>query len=185
MTTAFPPIPRGAVVSPRMVRVSGDLVSMLGGPTQRITRVGSRYAADVELPTLDAACAGRWLGAVLSAEAHGDTLALVMPQMLDVSTVGLVTGTGAAGAAEITFAGLGLAPGMWFSFTANGRSYLHMVTAVLTTTTAAIAPQLRAPMAATAMEIQAPKLEGYCDDAAWSLEWFKFVGHSFTITESA
>jgi hypothetical protein len=185
VTVAFPPIPRGAIVSPRMVRMSGDLVSTLGGPTQRITRVGSRYAAEVELPTLDAACAGRWLGAVLSAEAHGDTLALVMPQMLDVSTVGAVTGTGAAGAAQITYTGLGLAAGMWFSFTANGRNYLHMVTAVLTTTTASIAPQLRTPMAATVMEIQKPKLEGYCDDAAWSLEWFKFVGHSFTITESA
>ena len=88
MTVAFPVVPRGAVVSPRLMRMSGDLVSSLGGPTQRITRIGSRFAAEVDLPTLDAACAGRWLGAVLSAEANGDTLALVMPQMLDVRSLG-------------------------------------------------------------------------------------------------
>ena len=70
MTVTFPTLPRGTIVSPRLVRVSGDLVSSLGGPTQRITRLGSRYAADVELPTLDPDCGARWLACPLAAEAN-------------------------------------------------------------------------------------------------------------------
>ena len=61
MTIQFPPLPRGTVVSPRLVRVGGDLLSSLGGPTQRISRSGSRYAAEVALPILDPVCAALWL----------------------------------------------------------------------------------------------------------------------------
>jgi hypothetical protein len=185
MTVQFPPCPRGTVVTTRLLRVSGDLVSTLGGPTQRITRIGSRYAADVELPSLDAECAGLWLGAALHAESHGDSLVLVVPQMIDVSLLGALNGTGARGAAQIAYVGVGLKAGMWFSFAAGGRNYLHLITSVLPGNQLGISPQLRAPMAATPMEFAAPKLEGFCDETQWSLEWFRFVGHSFTISESA
>ena len=75
---------------------------------------------------------------------------------------------------------------MWFSFAANGRNYLHLITGVVGPTTLAISPQLRAPMAATHMEFRGPQAGRFCDDTAWSVEWFKFVcRHKFTITESA
>jgi hypothetical protein len=187
MTVTFPVVPRGTLVTPHLIRTGGDLVSTLGGPTQRITRLGSRYAADIELPSLDAACAALWLGCALHAEAMGDTLALVMPQMLDASHLSGVTGSGAAASAAVVYTGPAPDPGMWFSFRANGRHYLHLVTSVdLPSHTAQVGPLLRTAMpAGTPLEFLAPVLEGYAADTAWSLEYFRFVGHKFTITESA
>jgi len=187
MPVTFPTIPRGTTFTPRLVRVSGDLTSPLGGPTQRITRLGSRYAADVALPSLDAACAARWLACPLRAEAEGLTLALVVPQMIKPKDLGAVTGTGAVGSDVVTYAGAAPSVGMWFSFQAGGRAYLHFVTAVDGAAhTLKVSPLLRKPMAAgTVLEFQAPVLEGFVDDTAWSLEFFRFVGHRFTITESA
>jgi hypothetical protein len=182
----FPVIPRGAVVTPQLVRTSGDLISTLGGPTQRITRLGSRYAAAVELPSLDAECAGRWLSCPLQAEAEGQTLGLVMPQMLDVSHMIGATGSGAAGSNLVTYVGSAPDPGMWFSFVAGGRHYLHLITAVDGPRhTLKVSPLLRKPLANTPMEFVSPILEGFADETTWSLEYFRFVGHHFTITESA
>ena len=186
MTVTFPVVPRGTVITPRLIRVGGDLISTLGGPTQRITRIGSRYAVDVELPSLDAACAARWLSCPLRAEAQGDTLGLIMPQMIDTEHMVPNLGTGAAGSSQITFTATTPSAGMWFSFSAHGRHYLHQITgADGGSKTASVAPLLRAPMANSAMEFRAPVLEGFTDDTAWSLEYFRFVGHKFTITESA
>ena len=182
----LPPVPRGTVVTPQLVRVSGDLVSPLGGPTQRITRLGSRYAASVELPSLDAACAARWLACPLRAEAEGATLGLVMPQMIDVEFMGAVQGTGLAGSNVIHYAGATPQPGMWFSFLYGGRHYLHLVTDLdAANTVVRIAPLLRVNIPATPLEFAGPILEGFVDDTSWSLEYFRFVGHKFQITENA
>jgi hypothetical protein len=187
MTVQFPVLPRGAVVTPRLVRYGGDLISTLGGPTQRISRFGTRYAVTVELPTLDAVCAGRWLACPLAAEANGDTLTLIMPQALTVPPyAGTPTGTGPAGAVVIDILGpAAILPGTWFSFVSGGRNYLHLVTGVPNANRLTISPALRVPLNATALDFIAPKLEGFCEDTEWSLEWFKYVGHAFTLTESA
>lgn len=184
MTVVLPMIPRGGTISPRLVRTGGDLTSQLGGPTQRITRIGSRYAADVQLPSLDADCAARWLACPLHAEATGDTLGLVMPQMLDVSHLTGITGTGAVGSSSVTYLGPSPDVGMWFSWVSGGRHFLHLVTAV-TGTILAVSPLLRKPMTGALLEFAAPILEGFPDDTAWDLEFFRFVGHKFTIVENA
>jgi hypothetical protein len=188
MTVAFPVVPRGTVLTPHVVRVGGDLVSVLGGPTQRITRVGTRYAMDVSLPTLDPACAALWLAAPLTADAVGDTLSLTVPQMIDITGTGTPLGTGTAGSNVVTFnsgGGTPPAPGMWFSVSVGGRHYLHLVTALLATGKIAISPLLRVNLSAAPMDFHTPTLEGFCGDTSWSLEWLRFVGLKFTITENA
>jgi hypothetical protein len=182
----FPTLPRGATVKPKLVRFGGDLVSSLGGPTQRITRPGTRYAAEIGLPTLDADCAAEWLSTSLQADAVGDTVGLMMPQTIpDMRTLTGVSGTGSAGTATVTVAGSIPVVGAWFSFVANGRHYLHLVTKVASNVIT-VSPLLRTAMNAAPMEFVAPILEGFPDDPpSWDVEFFRFVGHSFTITESA
>jgi hypothetical protein len=182
----FPNLPRGAAVKPKLVRFGGDLTSALGGPTQRITRPGTRYAVDITLPTLDADCAARWLSASLQADTVGDTVGLVMPQtIVDARTLTGVAGTGTAGTASVTVTGSVPQVGAWFSFQAGGRHYLHLVTAaagnVLT-----VSPLLRAALSGTPLEFVAPVLEGFTDEApAWDVEFSRFTSHAFTLTESA
>ena len=109
-----------------------------------------------------------------------------MPQMVDASHMGAVTGTGAAASNAVTYVGSTPSAGMWFSFVAGGRNYLHLITAVdQAGKVARVAPLLRKPMNGHHMEFVAPKLEGFVDDTTWSLEYFRFVGHKFTLTESA
>jgi hypothetical protein len=49
-----------------------------------------------------------------------------------------------------------------------------------------VAPLLRADMpAGTALNFAEPVLEGFADDTQWSTEFFRFIGHAFTLTESA
>jgi hypothetical protein len=181
----LPPLPRGSSLTTRLVRVGGDLVSTLGGPTQRITRIGSRFAADVQLPTLDAECAGRWLACPLRAEALGETLGLIVPQVQDVSGQVGNTGTGASGSAAVTYTGPAPVVGMAFSVAVGGRNYLHTVTDLPAAGQMRVAPLLRVAIAATPLEFVAPVLEGFVGETEWSTEFFRFVGHAFTITESA
>jgi hypothetical protein len=182
----LPPLPRGSAVKPKLIRYGGDLVSSLGGPTQRITRPGTRYAADVQLPTLDPGCAAQWVGAALQADAAGDTLGLVMPQtIVDMRTMTGGSGTGAAGTGQVTVSGASPAVGGWFSFQSGGRHYLHLVTGVQANV-ASVSPLLRVAMSSTPMEFVAPVLEGFTDAAPeWDVEYFRFIGFSFTLTENA
>jgi hypothetical protein len=188
MSVPFPVvIPRGATLTPHLVRVSGDLVSPLGGPTQRITRLGSRYAVDVALPPLDAACAASWLSAPLQAEAIGDTLTLTMPQMIVAArTLGPAHGGGAAGSNVLTLTDGSPPLGAWLSFAFGGRNYLHLVIGQPAAGQIAVSPLLRVTIPnTTPLELAAPQLEGFADDTAWSLEYVRFVGHKFTLTENA
>lgn len=188
MTVTLPQPPRGTVITPHLVRTGGDLVSTLGGPTLRITRVGSRYAADVQLPPLEADCAGLWLGAILEAEALGQTLSLPMPQMVVAArTMTQLWGHGSAGGNIIDMESIVSPPvGSWLSFYVNGRSYLHFVTGQPSPQQVQVGPLLRADLPnGTALQIATPLLEGFINDTSWDLEFFRFVGHKFTITESA
>jgi hypothetical protein len=185
----FPTLPRGAGVKPKLVRYGGDLVSSLGGPTQRITRPGTRYGADITLPTLDAPCAAEWLAVALQADTVGDTVGLVMPQTIAaMRTMTGVTGTGNAGTASVQITGSTPEVGAWFSFIAGGRHYLHLVTAVKTAApvTLTITPLLRASITSAPLEFEAPILEGFTDAApAWDVAYSRFVTQTFSVTESA
>ena len=188
MTVTLPKPPRGTTITPHLIRTGGDLTSVLGGPTQRITRVGSRYSADVEFPPLDADCGAEWLACLLEAEASGQTLSLPMPQMIPAAkTMTVLEGSGSAGSNVISIETLNLPPvGAWLSVFAGGRNYLHFVTAHPGQQQVQVGPLLRVSFpSGTPVEIGTPLLEGFIDDTSWSLDYFRFVGSKFTITESA
>ena len=181
----LPALPRTAKVRPRVLRFGNDLTPALGGPSQRLLRLGARFSIEVTLPPLGDACARAWLAARMRSEADGSTVRLALPQRA-ARPVGAVAG-GTANAAQI-FAdflpgGSGvIEPGMLFSFVADGRSYLHMVT-----TTAGggigVAPRLRVGFELENLEFENPVVEGYLDEVAWDLEALRFTGQSFVLTE--
>jgi hypothetical protein len=182
----LPTVPRGTTLKPKLIRYGGDLTSSLGGPTQRIVRLGSRYAVEVGLPSLDAVCGAEWVSCALQAEALGDTLGLAMPQTVPyVGNPNNVKGTGTAGTPNVSITGGAPPVGCWISFVANGRHYLHLMTSVQGST-CTVSPILRASISALKLEVVAPVLEGFPDDLTqWDVEWFRFIGHSFTLTENA
>ncbi len=185
MAIDLPALPRGSTIAPRGLRFGGDLRSVLGGPTQRMTRLGSRFAVDVDMPKMAAPCAAGLIAARLRAETLGDTLRLPIPQNGNGSAAGAPTATGGAiNSAVLTKAGGGaIAVGMFFSFVAGGRSYLHMVTSVAGATLG-VAPLLRASPVGHVLNFAAPVIEGLVDETAWTLERLRVIGQRFTITEA-
>ncbi|PLR28153.1 hypothetical protein SGCZBJ_03860 [Caulobacter zeae] len=178
-----------------MVDYGGDLTPYLGGPVQRIERLGSRFALAVELPKLDQEEARVWVSRLLQAKRSSGVLG--WPQ--------LGNGVGDEGAPRVNGAGQGgtvlsldglppnkaIKEGWFFSLNAGGRRYLHMITADavasnLGAVTVTIEPMLRiVPPDNAVIELAAPKIEGLVqgNEGAWEPDLAEEVGLSFTLVE--
>lgn len=180
----------------RLVSRRRDLEPTFGGPTSRIRRLGSKWAADVELPPLYYDAAMAWVAALTSAEA--DTVILPIPQPeFDVGAPGspLVNGGGQLGS---SLALDGFTPeyvaraGQWFNLVgATGQKYLYHVASDTVASGGAAAalpinPMIRrSPADNSAANFAEPVIEGFLSGRAteWTVDRGMFVGLSFTVTE--
>lgn len=196
MSVALPAVVRAADVTQRLIDFGATLTPTLGGPSQRIARLGARYALDVRMPPLDDASARAMLGALLKAQTEAATLTLSWPQPAAAALGSvLVNGAGQAGSSLILdhfTAGVSIPALTFFSFIMGGRYYLHCITAATAANgsgqaTVAIAPMLRvSPSDNLAVEMVAPTIEGFLDDStvAWTLQLLKRRAVSFSLTEN-
>jgi hypothetical protein len=65
----LPDLPRQSKLKPKILRFGSDLTPSLGGPTQRLTRLGARFAVEITLPSVKEGCARTWLAARQKAKA--------------------------------------------------------------------------------------------------------------------
>ena len=193
---SLPALSRLATVKPRLIRFGADLTPSLGGPVQRLNRLGSRWAVDVAVPSLTYAGARLWLGARLEAERTQNTLIMAWPKTPDPGALGtpLVNGATQAGTSLIVdglTAGVTIPAFTFFSLSVSGRNYLYAVTTATTANgsgqaTLPIAPMLRAsPADNAALTFSAPQIEGFFDGATidWNVDELATVGLSFTLSE--
>lgn len=161
-----------------------------GGPVQRAQRMGSRFGAELTIAALGEKDAGQLLGAILEAANTGSTVVASWPQAAgNARGTPLVNGGSQAGS-SLTVDGLNsltIRAGTFFSFTAGGRRYLHMVTRDVTpvagAATLTIAPMLRASPADNApLSFSQPEIEGFLSDAcnSWTIEML--VARSFILS---
>lgn len=196
MAVALPLTPRLADVTPRLVQAGGTVSSILNGPTQKLLRLGDRWALDVAIQSLRHADAAALLGARLVSETEGDTLTMLWPQPQFTLPAGLPKANG-AGQAGAVLAMKGLTPRLFipafafFSFIAGGRHYLHCTTragavAADGTYSPTIAPMLRrAPADSEPIEFAEPVIEGFVSSGVqWTLQLLRHYGSSFTLTEN-
>ncbi len=177
-----------------------DLPTPMGGPSQRIGRMGARWQVTFStLPAL-AAAAARGIQAVRAkARANGSTLVFLWPQPLYTAAIGspVVSGAGQQGSRLVVG---GLTPGAileaatFFSFASAGRTYLHALTASATasgggTATLSIAPMLRVkPAAGAPLNFATPAIEGYVQGQAetFGLQMLAWSSQpSFSVMEPA
>ncbi len=195
---ALPALPWQAEVKCRLIDFAGDMTPALGGPSQRIARLGSRYAVDVTLPRLDQDCARAWGAARKKARTLGSTVLMAWPKVPAPGSLGtpLVNGSSQAGAdldCKGFTHGVTVKADQPFSVVVSGRTYLYFTTDEATADGSGligglpIAPILRAsPAANAALEFVAPKIEGFLSGTTedWDVDVLSTVGMSFTVTEA-
>lgn len=172
------------------------LTPPLGGPVQRINRLGNRYAIDIEVPPMKEEPDGRRF-TVLLERALANGAAFPVPQTdLRIPPAGapLVNGAVASGS---TLPLRGLTPnfmfraGQYLSISHSGRRYLHRVTAEAFADGAGVAsvtltPMLRTPLSdGDAVEVERPLIEGWIQAPSWELMTAPFTSVRFTISEGA
>ncbi len=190
----LPSAPAARAGMPELLRFGGDLKPPLGGPVQRIVRLGTRFALTLDYPPMLKASFDALMAALIRADTEGTTVLTDFVQQPSTLTFGtpLVNGAsqvGATLAADGFTSGLAIPAGTLFSFTASGRNYLHMVHTAVTATggaaTLAIGPMLRAsPADNAALQFAAPKIEGFVEAIRWRHAEDKTYALSVTIAEA-
>ena len=174
-----------------------DQQPVLGGESQRLSRLGDRFAMAVVLRKMKYRDAMRWLRARI--QAFTDTV--VYPVYQKGFSPGrpgtpLVNGGSQSGTSLVcdgfraNYKGF---DGQYFSIIISGKRYLHMLTADFIASSGGAAtisflPMLRATPADNAvLEFAQPKIEGFVqgNQADWEPERTRLEGLSFTIVESA
>ena len=195
------PVPIGA--EPSLISKATEMSGPLGGPTQRVLRVGSRFKVDFTFGPMEYGDARQWLARLIAAEAS--PAAMPFPQRgfrpFNPASSDFVRVNGAQTATTNTGGvlnvgggqpGFELVSGQFFhlSAQADDRRYIHQVRDDVTfasdgTATLNIQPPLRVvPTAGDALEFVVPLMEGFIALGwNWSIEWINRVGLKFTLTE--
>ena len=180
---------------PYPVEFATDLQGPLGGPTQRITRLGTRFRVELSWAPMEYDDARRFIARLLRAEAAPLAVPVLQRGLKPVSPGPLVVDGARTTASLLAVAngtpGFLLKEGQFFSLSSGGRRYLHNVEqdTVLDANGAAglpITPLLRvAPATYDATEWVSPLLEGFRDIGSVkpTLEMLVRVGLQIAVTE--
>lgn len=191
------PAPNGA--TPMLRDFGGTLTPFLGGPEQRINRLGTRLGIRVSMPPMRNGDNGRIFVSRLL-QAKQDRLLMDWPQ--PGFTIGApgspLVSTAASGGTALAIKSLtpsyAIREGQFFSIVHGGRRYVHMFTASVVasgtgTVTASIFPPLRTSLSVNdVVEIAAPKIEGHVlpgEELSWQLALDHTTGISFSVMEAA
>lgn len=189
------PTPNGADIA--LVDFGALLTPALGGPVQRVNRMGSRFKISVSMPPLTSAKVGRqWVSRLVQGKSEGVRMPLPLLDF-DPGLPGtvLVNGAGQSGSSLIVD---GATPnyifreGQPFSILTGGKHHLYLV-AVETIAngsgqaTLPITPMIRRAHADNdSCYFGEPMIEGFIsgDELSWNLSVEHVIGIRFDISES-
>lgn len=193
MSIALPDWPAPAQMTPRLVTGRAELRPAWGGDVQRLNRAGSRYAIDVQLPTMTYLDAQAW--ADIDTEDQTVTMKIIQPG-LEIGSPGtpLVKGASQSGSSLIVD---GLTPNhiiqknRWFTLAISGRLYAYRVATQVVAdaageATITLRTMLRVSPADNAViDLAAPRIEGFATvpEGAWATDTAGHVTLAFSIEE--
>jgi hypothetical protein len=198
MPIILPTKPAMASQTMTLVANSVDLKPSLGGPTQRITRPGSRWQCDVSLPPMAYADAMAWLACLNRASTQMVRLALPQPDLTGLGAGNVaVLGANQTGTSLSVTGGIPLydyRAGQFISLydASNDRAYLHQLTDKLRLSAAgagvlSLYPMLRTPPVAASKLIQNPPImDGFIvnPSVGWTVDATRTIGLSFSVIEA-
>lgn len=186
MAVVIPPIPVANSTTISLKSSAVDQTPYLGGPVQRLARMGDRWAYNVDCRPMHAGQAGPLIAALVQGLSAKVLCTLNIPgfDFSKYSNGAVVNGAGRT----LTHSGGGAAKvvGQYFSLVKNGVRYVHMVTAV-SGQTINFVPALKVPIAAgDVLEFGVPKIEGYLEgnEQNWTIGLVANLGLTFRINEA-
>ncbi len=186
MAIAIPTLPPGSSTTISLKSSAVDQTPYLGGPVQRVGRMGDRWSYSVDLRPMFASHS-RPLIAILLQGLSAKVLCPVVISGIDLRGQTDVTAASGAGKSiVVTGSTSGKVAGQFFSLVSNGVRYLHMVTAI-NGQTLSINPTLKVRIAGgELLEFHEPKIEGFLEgsEQSWTVGMISNVGLSFRINES-
>jgi len=192
----LPDYPSPANAAPALVDFGAFLTPSLGGPVQRVERMGSRFKIAVTMPPMLNPKLGRqWVARLIRGKQEGARMAWPL-QGFDPGNPGDIK-VASAGAAGRSLPVKAATPnyifreGQFFSVVVTGRHFLYMVTAetiasATGTATLPIEPMLRvSPPVDAVCWFGKPMVEGFIQgqEFAWEMALANFVGMGFELAE--
>jgi len=168
----LPTSPAVRAARPIVLSFGTVLKPYLGGPTQRINRIGTRWALRVTMPPMYADAARPWVNAL--AQGSESAVCIAIPQDIDVGNPGNPR-VSAAVTAGMALALKGMTPGypvrqgQFLSIIHAGQRYVHIFSADGSveadgTIDAAIWPMIRVSLSVNdVVEVAEPKIQGFLD----------------------
>ncbi len=196
MAIALPTCPLPNVSQPFLRDFGGDLVPFLGGPEQRINRLGTRLGCRFTMPEMEDDEARPFLSALL----RGRQDTVLMPWPLGTFDPGAppspaisATSTGTALSLKGLGAGYQVREGQPLSVIHGGRRYMHLSTGDVTANGSGVAnigvfPPTRVTYSADdVVELVAPIIQGKVspgDEITWQMALELDIAISFSVVES-
>ncbi|TNE38305.1 MAG: hypothetical protein EP345_17485 [Sphingomonadales bacterium] len=183
-----------------LLRDFGSVMTpFLGGPEQRINRVGTRFGLKLDMPPLDADDGMVYLSRLL--QGRSDRVLLPWPLLdFDPGDPGTpLIASAIAGGSIISLKGLTagytVQEGQFFSIIHGGRRYVEMFTSSATAdgsgniASATIFPMLRTSLSINdVVEIETPIIEGHVlpgEELSWQIDLSNARAFSFSVMEAA
>lgn len=199
MAIDLPDYPAPASVTPALMDFGSVLQPGLGGPTQKINRLGNRFSISVTMPAMKVPKLGRiWLSRLIQAQTQGARMRWPLQGVKSppVSSTGIkIADGGQTGSTLICYGGVPNAvykEGQFFSILTNGRHHLYMLTDEVIFNVEGTAPLPIAPMLrvnhgpSDSLFFDPPFFEGILigDRREWEWSIANFVGLQFEIQET-
>jgi hypothetical protein len=189
------------------LKISGDSImpldfgglmpSALGGSTDRIDRLGTRYMAQIDTPAMRLEPDGRrWSARLLRARREGALIEIHQPDF-DAGAPGApVVASDTASGRSIPISGLtphyAVREGQWLNYVVDGQRYLDQVTAQVLANASGVATitiqnLLRVPLTAgDTIVLAKPCIEGWIEgDFGIARSVDRITSFSFTLSEKA
>ena len=193
----LPDEPGPVSATPALLDFGAFLTPPLGGPLQRIDRLGGRFRISVSMPPLRGAQGRVWVSRLIRGKSEGVRMPLPL-QGFDPGAPGSPV-VDTAGQAGSTLKLRGCTPnyifreGQFFSVVTGGRHHLISVAAETIAgsdgkVTLPIHPLIRVQhLDGDVVHVGKPMIEGFVvgEELAWEMQLAGFVGLSFELQEAA
>jgi hypothetical protein len=193
----LPGHPAPSDAAPRLLDFGSDIVPPFGGALLRLSRLGSRFALDVQMPPMKAEPDGRiWVSRLIRGKSQRVVMEFPQPD-LNVGAPGVpLVRSVVAGGSSLPLKGLTpyypIREGQFMSVIHNGRRYMQKADAETIADASGnadvpITPILRTDLAINdVVEIAVPMIEGAIDgdELGWSLNAARHTGLAFSIVEA-